>query len=397
MKLSQQIINPLEVHGPTIEGEVQPLNYKRIALDMIDSSPLESLTCSALKTAYKRKNIDFPVVFERDLIIGQRDFGQVITALENGSSFVYILTSLRPGNITLAHHVLLTFCSGLQRCYHIPVIVQVCDIEKFYLEELVLEDIQKLYHDMVPQILSCGFDQNITYIFSNIQNSQFMYPNIIKIQKLISVQEIMDFYSLTINDIAGFVTHPSYAIAATFASSIPSLATHSQAWRCLCIYFCEKDVHYRLARNIACNIGETPPATLALKIFPGLRSVGTNMLLETAANSIFMVDTAAVIRKKINSCLSGGRETIEEHRKLASALSTYKQVIVAITAGFVQGAIIEKDVAIEMFRFLCPTSNAFHALVSKYENGLILSGEMKKEVIAIIQEIVISYQRGLQL
>jgi hypothetical protein len=74
MKLSQQIINPLEVHGPTIEGEVQPLNYKRIALDMIDSSPLESLTCSALKTAYKRKNIDFPVVFERDLIIGQRFF-----------------------------------------------------------------------------------------------------------------------------------------------------------------------------------------------------------------------------------------------------------------------------------------------------------------------------------
>lgn len=59
------------------------------------------------------------------------------------------------------------------------------------------------------------------------------------------------------------------------------------------------------------------PALLHAKFFPALQGPQTKMSASDVNSSIFMTDTPAQIKNKINKHgFSGGQETIEEHRRL---------------------------------------------------------------------------------
>jgi tryptophanyl-tRNA synthetase len=66
-----------------------------------------------------------------------------------------------------------------------------------------------------------------------------------------------------------------------------------------------------------------------------------------------------LVKKKINRALSGGRDTLEEHRKL--------------------GAVIEKDMVFELMKqHLVEDDKELNKIYKTYKSGKMTSGELKK-------------------
>jgi tryptophanyl-tRNA synthetase len=86
---------------------------------------------------------------------------------------------------------------------------------------------------------------------------------------------------------------------------------------CLIPCAIDQDPYFRLTRDVAGRLKYPKPTLLHAKFFPALQGPQTKMSASDANSSIFMTDTPAQIKNKINKHgFSGGRETEEEHRRL---------------------------------------------------------------------------------
>jgi len=86
-----------------------------------------------------------------------------------------------------------------------------------------------------------------------------------------------------------------------------------------------------------------------------------------------MSDTANQIKNKINKyAFSGGQETAEQHRRL--------------------GGNPDVDVPFQFLSFLLDDDEELEKLRTTYKSGELLTGEMKKRCIAVLQEYVGSFQ-----
>ena len=56
----------------------------------------------------------------------------------------------------------------LQDVFHVPLVIQMTDDEKFLWRDLGLEEAHRLAFENAKDIIACGFDVNKTFIFSNL-------------------------------------------------------------------------------------------------------------------------------------------------------------------------------------------------------------------------------------
>lgn len=80
--------------------------------------------------------------------------------------------------------------------------------------------------------------------------------------------------------------------------------------------------------------------------------------------TIFMTDTKKQIQKKIGKCFSGGKDNIEEHRKL--------------------GANLAVDVPYQFLEFFLEDDEEFKDIGQKYEKGELLTSEVKARCIEVL-------------
>jgi tryptophanyl-tRNA synthetase len=72
--------------------------------------------------------------------------------------------------------------------------------------------------------------------------------------------------------------------------------------------------------------------------------------------------------------LSGGRQTVEEHRKLGADLSV--------------------DVPVKWLRFFMEDTDRFEEIKRAYGAGEMLTGEVKAELIGVLQKLVARHQNA---
>ena len=75
--------------------------------------------------------------------------------------------------------------------------------------------------------------------------------------------------------------------------------------------------------------------------------------------TIFMTDTVESVSKKVNRAISGGKSTVEEHRRLGGDCS--------------------KDISFQYLKFFFEQEDSAIAEIRRdYESGRMLAGEIKK-------------------
>jgi tryptophanyl-tRNA synthetase len=135
----------------------------------------------------------------------------------------------------------------------------------------------------------------------------------------------------------------------------------------------DQDPHIRLTRDIASRTKSKyhffPPASMYQKYMPSLD--GSMKMSKSQQDSVIeLPEDVKSAQRKIRNALSGGRATMEEHRKL--------------------GADLEQDMVFELLKFhLIEDDRELQKIHDEYKSGKLLSGELKQiacDKIAIFME-----------
>lgn len=358
-----QEVTPWEVSAG--EGGI---DYQKLIRDFGCSAITDSLVERISKLTGGSRPHRF---LRRGLFFSHRDLNALLDKYERGQPF-YLYTGRGPSSesLHLGHLVPFMFTKWLQDTFNVPLVIQLTDDEKFFFKEnLSLEECHRLAFENARDIIAIGFDLEKTFIFSDLDYIGTMYPNICKIQKKITYNQSKAVFGFQGSDNVGKSAFPAVQAAPSFSSSFPTIFGPDSNVMCLIPQAIDQDPYFRVTRDVAPRLGYLKPALIHSKFFPSLQGHQTKMSGSVTTSSIYVSDTDADIDSKImKHCFSGGKDNIEEHRKY--------------------GADLTVDVAYEYLRYMLEDDDLLADIGTKYAKGELLTGEVKKILIAELQKIV---------
>jgi tryptophanyl-tRNA synthetase len=140
----------------------------------------------------------------------------------------------------------------------------------------------------------------------------------------------------------------------------------------------DQDPHIRLARdfvNRTRTLKFVAPSAIYHKYTPSLDGE-LKMSKSRPEGCILLPEELAVAKRRIMRAKTGGRETMEQHRKL--------------------GAIIEEDMVFELLKqHLLEDDAELRRIHDEYKAGRMLSGELKQRACALMEEFLADFSRRL--
>ena len=141
----------------------------------------------------------------------------------------------------------------------------------------------------------------------------------------------------------------------------------------------DQDPHIRLTRDIIRRTKEKKfflVSSLYHKYTPSLDG-NLKMSKSKPESCIELPDDINRVRRKIQKALSGGRDTLEEHRK--------------------KGAVIEKDMSFELLKqHLIEDDGELNKIYNDYKSGKMTSGEIKQLTIEKMDAFMGSFIKGME-
>jgi tryptophanyl-tRNA synthetase len=78
-----------------------------------------------------------------------------------------------------------------------------------------------LAYENAKDIIACGFDPSKTFIFSDLDYIQHMYPTILQIQKLETYSQVRSLFGFQPSDNIGKSSFPAVQAAPSFSQAFP--------------------------------------------------------------------------------------------------------------------------------------------------------------------------------
>ncbi|XP_074764767.1 tryptophan--tRNA ligase, cytoplasmic [Athene noctua] len=357
---------------------VQTSNAKGVDYDKLivrfGSSKIDTDLINRIERATGQKPHRF---LRRGIFFSHRDMDQILDAYENKKSF-YLYTGRGPSSqaMHVGHLIPFIFTKWLQEVFDVPLVVQLTDDEKYLWKDLTIEKSYEYARENAKDIIACGFDVNKTFIFSDLDylgTSTGFYKNIVKVQKHVTFNQVKGIFGFTDSDCIGKISFPAIQAAPSFSSSFPQIFNGKENIQCLIPCAIDQDPYFRMTRDVAPRIGQPKPALLHSVFFPALQGAQTKMSASDPNSSIFLTDTPKQIKTKINKhAFSGGRDTIEEHRKY--------------------GGNCDVDVSFMYLTFFLEDDDRLEQLKQAYTSGELLTGELKKVLIETLQPLIAAHQ-----
>ena len=239
-------------------------------------------------------------------------------------------------------------------------------------------DHERLGHENVKDVIACGFDPQKTFIFSNVEYIHGLYPTALRIQKLTTYNQAKAIFGFTGSDNVGKSAYTAVQAAASFSSAFQVPLNGAKNMPCLIPCAIDQDAYFRMTRDVAPRMGCHKPALIHSKFFSPLQGRGGKMSGSAGNSAVFLTDTPKQIKDKINKhAFSGGQDTMEKQREL--------------------GANLAVDVPYEWLTFFLEDDDRLEQIAKDYSSGALLTGEVKKELIGILQTFVAEHQERRKL
>ncbi|XP_005308891.2 tryptophan--tRNA ligase, cytoplasmic isoform X1 [Chrysemys picta bellii] len=379
--------SPVSNNGPTTTQDedfvdpwtVQTSNAKGIDYDKLivrfGSSKIDKELINRIERVTGKTPHHF---LRRGIFFSHRDMNQILDAYENKKPF-YLYTGRGPSSeaMHVGHLIPFIFTKWLQEVFNVPLVIQLTDDEKYLWKDLTIEKAYEYAIENAKDIIACGFDINKTFIFSDLDYlgmSSGFYKNVVKVQKHVTFNQVKGIFGFTDSDCIGKISFPAIQAAPSFSSSFPQIFKDKKDIQCLIPCAIDQDPYFRMTRDVAPRIGYLKPALLHSIFFPALQGAQTKMSASDPNSSIFLTDTPKQIKTKINKhAFSGGKDTIEEHRKY--------------------GGNCEVDVSYMYLTFFLEDDDELEKMKQAYTSGALLTGELKKVLIETLQPLVAAHQQ----
>ncbi len=322
-----------------------------------------------IDSALKKKLREFAgenIMLDRDFFFSHRDLDLVLNDFEKGKGF-FLYTGRGPsGNMHIGHLIPLVFTKWLQDKFKVNLYIEITDDEKFlHKKNLSWDDVDKYSKENILDIASVGFDPDRTFIFRDSEYSSNVYPLLMQSARKITFSTAKAVFGFTNETNIGMIQYPAYQIVPTFF----------EKKRCLIPAAIDQDPYWRIQRDIAESLGFYKAAAIHSKFIPPLQGIEGKMSASVKESAIWLTDEPKVVRKKVMKyAFSGGKDTIEEHRKL--------------------GGNTEVDVSFQWLKMLFePNDKELKRIESEYISGKLLSGELKQILVDKLNAFLLEHRK----
>jgi tryptophanyl-tRNA synthetase len=365
--------------APVPEEEEFFVNHERVAgkinysklIERFGSQPIPQSLVDRVERITKKPAHPF---LKRGFFFSHRELDSLLDAYEKGTPF-YLYTGRGPSteSMTLGHLIPFIFCKYLQDVFNVPLVIQMTGDEKFLYKKITLAQAQQYTLDNAKDIIAVGFDVNKTFIFSDMDYIGHLYPNVLKIQKAVTVNQVRGIFGVDDSSNIGKVSFPAIQAAPSFSSSFPHIFGDRTDMMCLIPCGIDQDNYFLMTRDVAPRIGYLKPALIHSKFIPSLLGIDEKMSSSIPESAIFLTDSEKVIRDKIMiHAFSGGRSTIAEHRSL--------------------GADLTKDISYQYLTFFLEDDQKLKQIGDDYGSGKLLTREVKEVLIDLLNDVVNAHQ-----
>ncbi len=355
--MADSVVTPWEVKGS--------LDYEKLLRDF-GLKPMPKLG----------KKFDH-VLFRRNIIFAQRDFERIIEAVEKKKPFV-MMTGLMPsGKFHFGHKMVaeqMIFYQNLGA----KLYVTVADVEAYNTRSPDLKELHKIaVEEYLTNYIALGLDtKNLDFYYQSQRSKEGKKSNA--------------YYSLasmlarnaTFNEfkaVYGEITPAKMASSLLQVSDMlhPQLPEFEGPCPVVVPVGVDQDPHIRLARDIATRyklVDFTQLSSTYHFFQPGLK--GGKMSSSDPMSFIALTDTPEEAASKIKKfAFSGGRETLDEHRKL--------------------GGNPDVDVSYQMLRYgLEPDDKKLQKIHDDYRSGKMLTSELKQIAIEKVQDFLQQHHKA---
>lgn len=351
-------VNPYEVEGMVdYDKLIQEFGVKKITPEVLEE--IEELAGEL--HPYLRRGIFF----------AYRDLKKVLDEYKKGNKF-FLYTGCGPsGPIHLGHVATWRFTKWIQDKFDVELWFQFTDDEKFLYKNMSYEEIQKWTHENMLDVIALGFNPKKTHFLIDTKHAGIMYPEAIKVAKKITFSSIKSAFGFNDSNNIGSIFYTAMQTVPIF---LPNVIRHENK-PCLIPLGIDQDVHFRLSRDVLEKLGHQKPAIIHSKFMIPLTGTEGKMSSSNPDSAILMTDSPKEVKRKINKyAFSGGKDTIEEHRK--------------------HGGNVEVDVACQWLKYFEFDDKKLEDIYRKYRKGELLSGEVKQILIDKINEFLKQHQEN---
>jgi tryptophanyl-tRNA synthetase len=365
-KIKEQIVTAFEVEAG--EGGV---DYDKL----IDQFGCDKITEEHLQKIEELSGLKPHRFLRRGIFFSHRSLNFVLNAFESGRGF-YLYTGRGPSSTSLhlGHTIPFIFTKYLQDAFDVPLVIQITDDEKFFHKsELTLEKAYTLGMENIKDIIAFGFDPDKTFIFSDIDYIKTLYPNVCKMQRALTLNNIKGVFGFNDSDNAGKYAFPAIQAVPSFSNTFPHIFGKKKNVPCLIPQAIDQDPYFRMTRDIAKKLKYEKPACIHAKFFPAITGLKGKMSASVASTTIYLSDDPKQIKNKIKKyAFSGGGETLDEHKA--------------------NGANLDVDIAYQYLRFFMEDDYELQRIGEEYKAGRMMTGEIKEICSEVITKFVSEYQ-----
>ncbi len=309
-------------------------------------------------------------IMRRNVVFAGRGMEQIAEAIKNKKKF-YVLSGIMPTNdkIHFGNKMVIENIKYFQG-HGAKTYMLIADLEAASTRGVSLEEARKRALDFhIPAYISLGLDAKKTIFYFQSENRDVIHLAY-EFAKKITLNEFGAIYgNADPGRIFAAITQVGDVLYPQLEERMPGIIPVG----------IDQDPHIRLARDIVKRFKEKKffsVSSLYHKFTPSLDG-SFKMSKSKPESCIELPEDMKVLRKKIQNALSGGRDTLEEHRK--------------------KGAVIEKDMCFELLKqHLVEDDKELNKIYNDYKSGKMASGEIKQLTMEKMEIFMNNFTRGME-
>lgn len=321
----------------------------------------------------KAKGMELHHLLRRKIFFAHRDLKWILDEYDKGNKF-FLYTGRSPsGHIHLGHVFVWQFTKWIQDVFDADLWFQFPDEEKFlFKEDLTFQDTEKYLYENMLDVVALGFNPKKTHFLIDTKHAGIMYKEALKVAKKITFSTAKAAFGFKGETNIGAIFYTAMQAVPAF---LPSVIAGKKI-PCLIPHAVDQDPHFRVSRDVITKLGYDKPASIQCSFMPGLRGLESDGKMSSSQESvaIYTLDDEATVKRKINKyAFSGGKDTLEEHRK--------------------HGGDTSVDVSYTWLMFYEEDDEVLLKIKKDYESGKLLSGELKAILIEKLNKLLVEHRK----
>lgn len=316
---------------------------------------------------FKDEINDPHILFRRGVIFGHRDYGRILKAMREKKDFAVVSGMMPSGKMHIGHKMIVDQLIWYQK-KRADIYIPIADMEAYSARGIDFEDSKKLaISEYLTNYIALGLDFKKDNIDVYLQSENKIVGDLAYIlAKKVTFNEMKAIYGFSGSTNIAHMYVPLIQVADIMHPQIKECGGPKPT---LVPVGPDQDPHIRLTRDIAERFknkyGFITPSSTYHRFMTGL--TGDKMSSSKPKTAIFLSDSPEVAERKVKSAKSGGRESLDEQRKL--------------------GGIPEECNIYELLLYhIVPSDKKLKELYYSCKNGDIMCGQCKMEAAAMMKE-----------